>query len=63
MPKKKWTKPKLIVLVRERQEELVLVGCKATAQTSNYGTHVMACSFVRNPRGACMGSCFAYGAS
>ena len=28
MPKKKWEKPKLIVLVRGRPEEMVLTQCK-----------------------------------
>lgn len=29
MPKKKWKKPKLIVLVRSKPEEAILQGCKA----------------------------------
>jgi hypothetical protein len=41
MPKKKWEKPKLIVLVRGKPEEAVLAGCKnpgaAVLPTDSYG--------------------------
>lgn len=61
--KKKWVLPKLIVLAKAKQEELVLVACKGSGRTTNYTTHFMSCNFVRTPSGACTGSCSAYGTS
>ena len=34
MNKKKWSRPKLIVLARSNPEEMVLIGCKRTNATN-----------------------------
>lgn len=45
MPKKKWQKPKLIVLLKENLEELVLSACKTGSAGSG-------------PQGGWGGSCY-----
>jgi len=34
MPKKKWKRPKLIILIRGKPQERVLVGCKTGSSTN-----------------------------
>ena len=43
MLRKKWSKPKLLVLVRGKPEEMVLAGCKVWHGPVAYGTLVVNC--------------------
>ena len=58
MSKKKWITPKLVILVRGRPEELVLVACKTTSSgTGTYpNTTVNKC--LGKSEGVCRAACF-----
>ncbi|MFC1597528.1 hypothetical protein ACFL5Q_06285 [Planctomycetota bacterium] len=43
-PKKTWSKPQLIVLVRGKPEESVLLGCKALSDSGPGGFKCSGCS-------------------
>ena len=44
MPKKKWEKPKLVVLVRGKPEERVLQACKSNLFATGPSTDVAFCT-------------------
>lgn len=51
MPKQKWVKPELVVLVRGRPEEAILQGCRTDGSTATSGTTKAACT--SRTSGAC----------
>lgn len=46
MPKKKWKKPKLIVLYRGKPEEGVLVSCKGGLAPGGSGSYFLKCEAI-----------------
>jgi len=56
MPKKKWERPKLIVLVRGRQEEAVLQNCKSGSDPAWSGI-ATGCRAVDPVGGLCGSQC------
>lgn len=59
--KKTWEKPKLIILLKGRPEELVLANCKGTSFAGGRNNQFNACLRIRFF--FCFGNCNALGAS
>jgi hypothetical protein len=55
--KKKWLKPELVVLVRSRSEETILLGCKLEA--TGVGADVENNACLESPVWPCTHSCYA----
>lgn len=54
---KRWSKPELIVVVRSRPEEAVLVACKHALVSGSINNHT-GCQTWQGSLGVCRTSCF-----
>jgi len=59
-PKENWGKPKLIVIVRGRPEEMILAGCKVSGVSGTPGGVYLACRKFRITGGFGAHDCLGY---
>ncbi len=57
--RKKWNKPKLIVLTRSKPEESILTGCKRSGVSGEGDVFTGSCMTVSGSWGRCNNKCFA----